>query len=386
MKFETSAIHVGEEPNVKEGGYGDVVIPIHLSTTFARKSVGTPTQGYEYSRTRNPTRDALEARMAKLENAKHALAFSSGMAAEATLLLGLLKSGDHVVAFDDLYGGTKRLFNRILREHLDIQFTFVDARKTEEVQKKIRTDTKLIWLETPTNPLLKLCDIKEISQIAKEHQIITVVDNTFMSPYLQNPLDLGADLVIHSSTKYINGHSDCIGGVIMMNSATYHKKIQFAQNAIGAILSPFDSYLVLRGSKTLAIRMKQHQQNATQLSQYLENHPKVARVYYPGLASHPDHLLAKRQMKGFGGMISFELDRDLESTTKFVESLKYFAIAESLGGVESLIEIPSVMTHASLTEMERKHIGLNDSLIRVSVGIEHIDDLLSDMEEALKGI
>lgn len=385
MKFETKAIHVGEEPNLKEGGAGDAVIPIHLASTFARKEVDIPTQGYEYSRTNNPTRNALEARLASLEDAQFGLAFASGLAAETSLLLALLKTGDHVVAFDDLYGGTKRLFNQVFSTQFNIQFSFVDARDIEDVKNHIQPNTKLIWLETPTNPLLKICDIqgiaKEIRKLKKD--IMIVVDNTFMSPYFQQPLNLGADIIVHSTTKYLNGHSDSVGGAIMLNDKTLYEKIKFTQNAAGAILSPFDSYLVLRGIKTLSVRMKQHQENALKISDFLEKHPKVEKVIYPGLPSHPQYRLAQQQMSGFGGMISFELKTGIEGAKQFVENLKYFLIAESLGGVESLIEIPSLMTHAALPKLEREKIGLKDNLIRLSVGIENIDDLIQDLSNAL---
>lgn len=383
MHFETRAIHVGEDPNF-ETDVGDAALPIHLSSTFARKKVEDPTQGYEYSRTLNPTRKGLEQRLASLENAKFGLAFSSGMAAETTLLLALLKTDDHIIAFDDLYGGTRRLFNRVFSEHFKIHITYVDAVNTSAIEKHIHTNTKMIWLESPTNPLLKLCDIKSISELAKKHNLLVVVDNTFMTPYFQNPLDLGADIVVHSTTKYINGHSDSVGGALMLNDDAHFQKLKFTQNAAGAILSPFDSYLVLRGTKTLALRMQKHEANAFKISQYLEQHPAVHKVYYPGLPSHPQHSLAKQQMRGFGGMISFELKADLEKTKRFVESLHYFLIAESLGGVESLIEIPALMTHASIPQKEREEIGLKDNLVRISVGIEHVEDLLADLAQAFK--
>ncbi len=382
MKFETRAIHEGEEPNFKEGGAGDAVIPIHLSSTFGRKEVDVPTQGYEYSRTQNPTRKALEQKLASLENANYGLAFSSGMAAETTVLLSLLKTGDHIIAFDDLYGGTRRLFDKIFHQNFNIQISYVDARNLKEIENSITKNTKLIWLESPTNPLLKICDIAAISEIGKKHSIHVIVDNTFMSPYFQNPLNLGADIVLHSTTKYLNGHSDSVGGCVMLNDKENYEKIKFAQNAAGAILSPFDSYLVSRGIKTLALRMKKHEENASKISHYLQKQKKVLKINYPGLESHPEFKLAKKQMSGFGGMISFELDSDIIGTKKFVENLKYFLIAESLGGVESLIEIPSMMTHAAIPKSDRDKIGLKDNLIRISVGIENIDDLLEDLEQA----
>jgi cystathionine gamma-lyase len=382
MKFETKAIHVGEEPNFKEGGYGDVVVPIHLTSTFARKEVEKPTGGYEYSRTGNPTRHALEKRLAALENARFALAFSSGLAAEAVVCMTLLKSGDHVIAFDDLYGGTRRLFNSVLAD-FDVEFSYVDARDLKNVHEAVKTNTSLIWMETPTNPLMRLCDLAGIAEIGKERKITTVVDNTFMSPFLQNPLDFGIDVVVHSTTKYLNGHSDCVGGAVMLSDEKLHGRIKFNQNAIGAILSPFDSYMVLRGTKTLAVRMERHCRNAFDIARFLESHPKVRKVHYPGLESHPQHELAKRQMKGFGGMLSFEIDGGLKESKSFLENLRLFSLAESLGGVESLIEHPALMTHASVPREEREKTGITDSLIRVSAGIEDAGDLMEDLGQAL---
>lgn len=386
MKFETKAIHIGEEPNLKKGGTGDVVIPIHLSTTFARKEVDKPTCGYEYSRTGNPTRDALEKRLASLEHAKFALAFASGMAAETIICLTLLKSGDHVVVFDDLYGGTKRLFNKVFSQNFKIEFSYVDAIDIENVKNVIKSNTKLIWLESPTNPLMKLCDIKAISEIAKEQNILVVVDNTFMSPYFQKPLLLGADIIVHSTTKYLNGHSDSIGGAIMLSDKEIYKKLKFNQNTIGSILSPFDSFLVLRGIKTLAIRMREHEKNAIKIAEYLESSPKVKKVIYPGLKNHPQHELVKKQMSGFGGMLSFEIIGTLKEAKTFLENLKIFSLAESLGGVESLIEHPASMTHVSISKEEREKVGITDSLIRVSVGIENVTDLIEDIDNSFKRI
>ncbi len=384
MKYDTKAIHIGEGPNLKEGGSGDVVVPIHLSSTFARKETDKPTGGYDYSRSGNPTRNGLEKRLAVLEDAKFGLAFSSGLGAETIIILSLLKSGDHIVAFDDLYGGTKRLFNKIFVKNFKIGVNYTDATNPEKVRKAIRDNTKLIWLESPTNPLMKLCDIKAISEIAKKRKILVVVDNTFMSPYFQKPLKLGADIVIHSTTKYLNGHSDSIGGAIMVSDEELYSKLKFSQNAAGVILSPFDSYLVLRGIKTLAVRMERHEKNALLLAGYLEKHPKVKKVMYPGLKSHSQYDLAKRQMSGFGGMLSFEIKGGLKETKKFLENLKIFALAESLGGVESLIEHPALMTHASISKESREKIGISDSLIRVSVGIENSDDLIQDLENAFQ--
>ncbi len=381
--FTTKAIHVGEEP--KRMQYGDVVSPIHLSTTFAKESLDEVESGYVYSRSANPTRDNLEKKLAALENAKYALAFSSGLAAETTILLSLLKKGDHVIAFDDLYGGTKRLFNRVM-ERFGIGFTYVDLRDLALFKKSIMESSRMVWIETPTNPLMKLADIKAISELAHEHGLIVVVDNTFASPYFQQPLTLGADIVVHSVTKYLGGHSDVVGGAVMVSDDELHEKMRFHQNAVGAILSPFDSWLVMRGVKTLAVRMERHQYNALRIAEYLENHPLVDKVYYPGLESHPQHDLAKRQMKGYGGMLSFELKGGLEEARKFVEALEIFALAESLGGVESLIEIPALMTHASVPREERLKVGIKDSLIRVSVGIEDLEDLIEDMEKGFKNL
>jgi cystathionine gamma-lyase len=385
MKFETKAIHVGEEPNLREGGSGDVVVPIHLASTFTRKEVEKPTGGYEYSRSGNPTRDALEKRLAALENARFGLAFSSGLAAETVLCMALLKSGDHVISFDDVYGGTRRLFNKVLA-NFDLEFSYVDARDLKNVTDAVKVNTKLIWMETPTNPLVRLCDIAGIAKIGKEGNITTVVDNTFMSPYLQIPLDLGIDVVVHSTTKYLNGHSDSVGGAVMLSDEELYGRIKFNQNAIGAILSPFDSYMVLRGTKTLAVRMERHCRNALDIAKYLVAHPKVRKVYYPGLEDHPQHELARSQMKGFGGMLSFEIDGALREAKAFLENLGIFSLAESLGGVESLAEHPALMTHASIPREEREKIGITDSLIRVSAGIEDVSDLKEDLEQALQKV
>ncbi len=383
MRFDTQAIHVGEEPNFKDGGSGDVVVPIHLASTFARKEADTPTNGYEYSRTSNPTRSALEKRLAALEGAKHGLAFSSGLAAETTLLLSLLKSGDSVVASDDLYGGTRRLLDGVFAKNYEVDVRYVDATNLGQVEAALKTRPRLVWLETPTNPLLKIADINAAAGLAHESGSLLVVDNTFASPYLQQPLSLGADIVVHSTTKYINGHSDSVGGALMVSDEGLHARLKFNQNAAGAILSPFDSFLVLRGLKTLALRMEKHQQNAAQIAGFLSSHPRVNRVVYPGLPSHPQHELAKRQMKGFGGMISFEIRGGESDAKAFLSRLRLFALAESLGGVESLAEHPASMTHAAIPESERARIGLSCSLIRLSVGIEHAEDLISDLAQAL---
>jgi len=383
MKFATKAIHVGEEPNFKEGGSGDVVMPIHLASTFARKEIDQPTAGYEYSRTLNPTRHALETRLAALESAKYGLAFASGLAAEATLILSLLEKDDHVVAFDDLYGGTRRLFDQSLSK-FGLEFTYVDATHSVNVENALLDNTRLIWLETPTNPLMKLCDIQAISKVARERNIVLVVDNTFMSPYFQNPLALGADIVLHSTTKYIGGHSDVVGGAIMLSNKNFYSKIKFSQNAIGAVPSPFDCFLVLRGIKTLAVRMERHGYNAQTIAKYLETHPRVEKVNYPGLKSYPQHELATQQMSGYGGMLSFELKGDLSDVKAFLQKTKIFALAESLGGVESLIEHPWLMTHSSMPQKTRENNGITKNLIRVSAGIEDVEDLIADLGQALQ--
>jgi cystathionine gamma-lyase len=386
MKFETAAVHAGEEPVLSEGGSGDVVIPIHLASTFARRDVAKPTGGYEYSRSSNPTRGALEQKLAAIEGAKFGLAFSSGLAAETTVALTLLKKDDHVVAFDDLYGGTRRLFNHVFQENFGIKFSYVDARDTENVSSALRKNTRFVWLETPTNPLIRLCDIRGIAKVAHEKGIPVIVDNTFASPYFQHPLVLGADIVVHSTTKYINGHSDSVGGAVMLSDKTLHQRIRYNQNAAGAILSPFDSFLVARGIKTLALRMEQHQKNALTIAKYLEGHEKVSAVHYPGLRSHPQYVLAKKQMDGFSGMISFEIKGGKPAALTFLRALRLFALAESLGGVESLIEHPATMTHASVLKKEREKVGVKDSLVRVSAGIENTEDLIADLGQAFDAI
>jgi cystathionine gamma-lyase len=379
MRFSTKAIHVGEEPDYE--GNGEVVSPIHLSTTFARKDPEIPTKGYEYTRTGNPTREALEKKLAALENGKNALAFSSGLAAETTLLLSILKKGDSILASDDLYGGTRRIFNSVIGR---FGVSFKTADMTEEgIEKFISGDTRVVWIETPSNPLLKVIDIKKVARICRENDLILVVDNTFASPYFQNPLKLGADVVLHSTTKYINGHSDSLGGAIITSSEELYEKVKFNQNAVGAVLSPFDSYLVMRGLKTLEVRMERHESNAKAIASYLSDHVNVESVLYPGLSSNRFHNIARRQMSGFGGMLSFYLKGGREDVRNFLSRLKYFSLAESLGGVESLIEVPYHMTHASIPEQERRRLGVTDNLIRVSVGIENIEDLLEDLQSAL---
>ena len=386
MRFSTKSIHTGEAPDFREGASGDVVASLHLSTTFARREVDHPTGGFEYSRSLNPTRKVLEQKLAALEKARYGLAFASGLAAETAVLLALLKTGDHVIVTDDLYGGTQRLFRKVFETRFGVRFSFVDTSQPEKVKAAITDKTRLMWVESPTNPLLKLTDIAEMSAIARPKGIVLLVDNTFMSPYFQNPLTLGADIILHSTSKYINGHSDSIGGAVMLNDDALFEQVQFMQNAAGGILSPFDSYLVLRGIKTLGMRMEKHAGNAGKIAEFLEKHPKVKKVIYPGLASHPQHTLARKQMSGFGGMIAAELEGDLSSAKEFVQNLQLFALAESLGGVESLIELPALMTHASVPAKDRNKLGISDTLIRISVGVEDADDLIGDIENALKTV
>ncbi len=383
MRISTKSIHVGEEPDTDKG-YGDVVSTIHLSTTFARKDPLNPTKGYEYTRSGNPTRHSLERKIASVENGKHGLMFSSGLAAETTMFLSLVRQGDHIIASDDLYGGTERLLRRVLA-NAGITYELRDLTKTSSLNI-IPSNTKLIYLESPSNPLLRIIDIKETSKISREHGIPTAVDNTFATPYFQNPLDLGADIVIHSTTKYINGHSDSLGGALIVNSDELHEKLKFNQNAIGAVMSPFDSYLVMRGLKTLSVRMREHERNAKEVVSLLRGSSKVGKVYYPGLEEHENHSVASRQMKGYGGMVSFKLKTDTDGVKRFAGSLKYISLAESLGGVESLMEVPSQMTHAGVPKEVRERYGVTDDLIRLSVGIEDTEDLIDDLSNALEKV
>jgi O-succinylhomoserine (thiol)-lyase len=377
VKFSTKAIHAGQEPDPTTGA---IMTPIYQTSTFAQAGMGEH-KGYEYARTGNPTRTALEQCLAALENGQYGLAFASGLAAE-TAVLNLLSSGDHIVSCDDLYGGTYRIFERIMGRY-QVQTSYVTASNIEEYEKAIRPNTKLIWLETPTNPLLRLVDIRAVAEIAHRHNILLVVDNTFSSPYFQRPLDLGADIVLHSTTKYINGHSDVIGGALVVNDQKVYEALKFHQNAAGGVPGPFDSWLTLRGIKTLAVRMRQHEENARGVARFLQEHPRVEKVYYPGLASHPDHELAKRQMSGFGGMVSFQFRGKLADVDQVVRRLKVFTFAESLGGVESLVCHPASMTHGSIPKEIREARGVNDTLLRLSIGIEDLEDLLADLEQAL---
>ncbi len=377
MKFSTRAIHAGQEPDPTTGA---VMTPIYQTSTYAQAGLEDH-KGYEYARTGNPTRTALETCIASLEDGKYGLAFASGLAAESAVL-SLLSTGDHLIACDDLYGGTYRLFERIIRRY-NIETSYVPDRDIAAYEKAIRPTTKLIWLETPTNPLLRLVDIQAVAAIAHRHHILLVVDNTFSSPYFQQPLNLGADIVLHSTTKYINGHSDIIGGVVVTSNEEVYQSLKFHQNAAGAIPGPMDAWLTLRGVKTLAVRMRQHEENAQSVARFLEEHPPVEKVYYPGLLSHPDYQLAKRQMKGFGGMVSFQFKGTLADVDKVIRRFKVFSFAESLGGVESLVCHPVTMTHGSIPKEIREARGLTDTLLRLSIGIEDIEDLLVDLEQAL---
>ena len=375
--FETRAIHAGQAPDPTTGG---IMTPVYLSSTYVQSSPGKHS-GYEYSRTSNPTRKAYEDCVANLEGAKHGFAFTSGCAATTTVM-HLLAAGDHVVAGDDMYGGTFRLFDKVIRKN-GIEFDFVDLTNSENLEKAIQKNTRMVWIETPTNPLLRLVDIQRICEIAHSHGVQVAVDNTFMSPYLQQPITLGADIVVHSTTKFINGHSDVVGGVAITNSDEIAEKLAFLSNSMGGIQSTFDSFLCMRSLKTLAVRMEAHQKNARSVAQFLENHEKIDRVVYPGLESHPQFALAEKQMKGPGGMITFFVKGGLEAARTVLENVKVFALAESLGGVESLIEHPAIMTHASVPADVRASLGIDDSLIRLSVGIETEQDLLADLEQAL---
>ncbi len=374
--FETRAIHVGQAPDPATGA---VVVPIYQTATYAQTDVGE-TKGYDYSRTGNPTRAALEQCLASLEGGAHGLAFSSGMGAITTLML-LLRSGDHVIACDDVYGGTYRLFHRVLTQ-FGIQFTFVDMTDISAAARAIRPDTRLVWIETPTNPLIKVIDITAVANLAKKANAWTVVDNTFASPYLQQPLALGADIVMHSTTKYLGGHSDVVGGALVTSNQQIFDRLKFLQNAAGAVPGAFDAWLVLRGIKTLALRMERHSANALAVANFLEKHPVVRRVMYPGLESHPQHTVARRQMSGFGGMLSFVVKGGAAAARQIARSMRLFTLGESLGGVESLVEVPALMTHQSVAGSP---LEVDPALIRLSVGIENIDDLIADLAQALDG-
>jgi len=377
--FATRAIHVGQEP---EPATGAITVPIYQTSTYAQSAPGVH-KGYDYSRTDNPTRTALQEALASLEGAKYGLAFSSGMGAETTVLL-TLKEGDHVVSSRDVYGGTYRIFRRVF-EAFSLKFSFVETSDVRKIERAITRRTGLVWIESPTNPLLRITDIKAAAEVAHRHRALCVVDNTFASPFFQRPLSLGADIVLHSTTKYIGGHADVVGGAVCLNDRALYERLKFLQNAVGATPSPFDCFLTLRGIKTLALRMREHEKNATGIASFLQNHPRVRRVFYPGLSAHPGHQLAASQMSGFSGMVSFEVKGGLAEARRVLSRLRLFKIAESLGGVESLVELPAVMTHASIPKEERQKAGLADGLIRLSVGIEDDEDLLSDLRSALRG-
>jgi cystathionine gamma-lyase len=378
MKQATKFIHAGSEPDPSTGA---IMTPIYQTSTYVQEAPGK-NKGYEYARSQNPTRKALEDALAIIENGKYGLAFSSGVAA-TDAVIKLLKPGDEVIAGNDMYGGTYRLFTKVF-EKFGIKFLYIDMHDVNNIKKHITSNTKLIWTESPTNPLMNICDIKGITAIAKENKILVCVDNTFASPYLQNPLDLGADIVMHSSTKYLGGHSDVIQGSLSMNDKELRDQLYFIQKSCGAVPGPMDCFLVLRGIKTLHVRMKQHCENGKIIAQWLRNHSKVGKVYWPGFEDHPGHAIAKRQMRDFGGMLSFTLkDDSVANAMRVLSSTRLFSLAESLGGVESLINHPASMTHASIPREERIKNGLTDSLIRLSVGIEDADDLIQDLEKAI---
>ena len=379
MKFSTKAIHAGQEPDPTTGA---VTVPIYQTSTYAQEGLGKH-KGFEYARTQNPTRSALEQNLAALEGGKACFAFASGMAA-TNAVMTLLQAGDHVIVSDNTYGGTFRLFDKVLRK-FGVEFSYVDAREPQNVEEATRAETRMVFVETPTNPVMSLVDIRAVSEITRRRGLRLVVDNTFMSPYFQRPLELGADIVVHSTTKYLNGHSDSVGGAVILNDEEDIRSMAFIQNAAGAIISPMDAWLVMRGTKTLAVRMRQHDENGRIVAQFLSEHPSVKKVYYPGLKSHPQHDLASRQMSGFGGMISFETG-SLENAKRVLEAVRVCTLGESLGGVESLISHPATMTHASVPETERARLGITDGLVRVSVGIEDVEDIIADLDQALSTI
>ncbi len=378
MRFDTLAIHAGQEPDPTTGA---IMTPVYLTSTYVQAGPGEH-KGYEYSRTQNPTRKALQDCLAALEGAKYGAAFASGLAG-TDMLMHMLEAGDHVVVSDDVYGGTFRIFDKVFKRQ-GLSFSFVDLSRPESFEAAITPKTKMVWVESPTNPMLKLIDLPRVAEVAKKRNILSVCDNTFMTPYFQRPLDLGFDVVTHSTTKYLNGHSDVIGGFVCTSRDDVAERMYFLQNAIGGVQGPMDSFLVLRGVKTLGVRMERHAQNAMKVAQYLASHPKVSKVTYPGLESHPQHALARKQMKGFGGMMTFDIKGGLEAARTFLKTVKIFACAESLGGVESLIEHPAIMTHASVPKETREQLGISDGLIRLSVGIEDSQDLVDDLKQALE--
>ena len=381
--FATKAIHSGQEPDPSTGA---IIGPIYTSSTYVQESPGEH-KGFDYSRTSNPTRKALEICMTDLEEGGQGFAFSSGMAATATVL-ELLDTGDHIISMDDLYGGTYRLFENVRKRSSGLEFSYSNLSSLDGLESLLKPNSRMIWVESPSNPLLKIVDLEKVSAFAKKHNLISVCDNTFCSSYVQKPLNLGFDVVLHSATKYLNGHSDVIGGLVVSSQEREDlaEQLAFLSNSIGSIMSPFDSFLVLRSLKTLAVRMEKHCENAFEIASFLEEHEAIEKIYYPGLPNHPNHEIAKKQMNGFGGMITVVLKGGLKTATTFLERTKLFALAESLGGVESLIEHPAIMTHASVPAEVRKELGIEDGLVRLSVGIESVEDLLDDLNQALSGV
>ncbi len=378
MRFETISVHAGDRPDKR---YGAISVPIYQTSTFVFEDVGK-TRGFDYSRTANPTRKVLQDTIAQLEGGKAGFAFATGMAAEATVL-HLLKAGDHVISGDDVYGGTYRLLQNVMTD-FGIEVTFLRLDNRKKIEGAIRPNTRMLWLETPSNPLLNIVDLEMVADIARHHNILTVIDNTFATPYFLKPIEFGIDLVVHSTTKYLNGHCDVVGGAVVTTTDELTERMQFLLNALGTCAAPFDCWLVLRGIETLAVRMRQHEENAHTVANYLYGHPAVKRVFYPGLKSHPGHKIAKRQMKGFGGMVSFEIKGSMPAVTRFLKRIKVFSLAESLGGVASLAEHPGTMSHASMDKDHREKVGITDEIIRLSVGLENVDDLIEDLEQALK--
>ncbi len=378
MRFETIAIHAGDRP---EATFGAISVPIYQTSTFVFQDVGK-TRGYDYSRTANPTRKVLEDTITQLEGGEAGFAFATGMAAETTVM-HLLKAGDHVISGDDVYGGTYRLFQNVMR-NFGLEFTFLRMDNRNRIEEAIKPNTRMLWLETPSNPLLNIIDIEMVVDIARKHKLLTVIDNTFATPYFLRPIEYGIDLVVHSTTKYLNGHCDVIGGAVVTTTDELTERVQFLLNAMGTCAAPFDCWLVLRGIETLPVRMKRHEENALAVANYLKEHPRVKRVLYPGLEAHPGHVIARRQMKGFGGVVSFEVKGGIESVNTFLRRLKVFALAESLGGITSLAEHPATMSHASMPKEQREKAGITDELIRLSVGLENIGDLIEDLWQALE--
>jgi len=377
MRFETKAIHAGDRPDAR---FGAVSVPIYQTSTFAFEDVGK-TRGYDYSRTANPTRKVLEDTIAQLEGGKAGFAFATGMAAETTVI-HLLKAGDHIVCGDDVYGGTYRLFQNVM-QNFGLDFTFVRMNGRKAIENAIKPNTRMVWLETPSNPLLNIVDVEMVADVAKSRGILTAIDNTFATPYFLRPIEYGIDLVVHSTTKYLNGHCDVVGGAVVTTTDELTERVQFLLNAMGTCASPFDCWLVLRGIQTLPIRMERHQENAFAIAQYLQLHKAVSKVYYPGLKSHPGYETARKQMKGFGGMVSFEIKGGVKAVNTFLKRIKMFELAESLGGASSLAEHPATMSHASMPPEYRAKIGITDNLVRLSVGLEHADDLIEDLSQAL---